>query len=233
LNGVFVSNLEKELPACSICGVVYQTTHEYPSKQALWSYLEQQGLRIGFPDLIDHCRHLATIAERLQLGYEQPVTILFDALEESNQFIHFTSYGITHQLIGALKLASRNVQVCGVVSLKASDNNWDTTRSELEDTNGEFPGFRVKVVEADKNQDFPHQKVMVIDGLLAFKGSTNLTISAWRKSARRLDLLEVVTNTNEVIALNNKYFSPVWADEGIPTITMGEDLPEFGDEPPF
>ncbi len=161
------------------------------------------------------------------------MTILFDALLDSNQFIHFTSYGITHQLIGALKLASRKVQVCGVVSLKPSDKDWDTTRSELEDTNGEFPGFRVRVVEAGKDQDFPHQKVLVIDGLLAFKGSTNLTLSAWRKSARRLDLLEVVTNTSEVIKLNNEYFSPVWASGGVETIIMGEDRPEFDDEPPF
>jgi hypothetical protein len=51
----------------------------------------------------------------------------------------------------------------------------------------------------------------VIDGLVAFKGSANLTLTGWRKAMKGLDHVEVVTNVTEVIDLHNKLFSPVWA----------------------
>jgi hypothetical protein len=60
-------------------------------------------------------------------------------------------------------------------------------------------------------RDFPHQKLVVIDGMLAFKGSPNLTTSGWRKIDKRLEMVEVVTDVEEVIALHNEYFSPIWA----------------------
>jgi phosphatidylserine/phosphatidylglycerophosphate/cardiolipin synthase-like enzyme len=57
----------------------------------------------------------------------------------------------------------------------------------------------------------PHQKLIVVDGLVAFKGSTNLTLNGRRKPTRGLDHVEFVTNINEVIDLHNRLFSPVWA----------------------
>lgn len=58
----------------------------------------------------------------------------------------------------------------------------------------------------------PHQKILVIDVLIAFKGSANLTLSGWRKAANGREFLEIVTNIDDVIDLNNRFFSPVWAD---------------------
>jgi phosphatidylserine/phosphatidylglycerophosphate/cardiolipin synthase-like enzyme len=71
-------------------------------------------------------------------------------------------------------------------------------------------------------QDFPHQKLLVVDGLLAFKGSANLTLNGWRKAARGLEHIEAVTTVNEVIDLHNKLFSPVWCSRkgDRKTITM-------------
>ncbi len=51
----------------------------------------------------------------------------------------------------------------------------------------------------------------MIDGLVAFKGSANLTLTGWRKAMKGLDHVEVVTNVTEVIDLHNKLCSPVWA----------------------
>jgi len=64
----------------------------------------------------------------------------------------------------------------------------------------------------------PHQKLVVIDGLLAFKGAANLTLAGWRKAAQGRDVVEVVTDVDEVIDLNNRLFSPIWAE-----------LDDFGD----
>jgi len=126
-------------------------------------------------------------------------------------------------MIGALKLAAQNVQIRAVVA-----NVDEQARSELTDYNAEAPRLRVQTFPSDMSyQDYPHQKLIVVDGLLAFKGSVNLTMNGWRKAAQALDMLEVVTNVDEVRSLHNKYFSPLWgqlSDIG-DTILMEMDIP--------
>jgi phosphatidylserine/phosphatidylglycerophosphate/cardiolipin synthase-like enzyme len=91
---------------------------------------------------------------------------------------------------------------------------------ELECYRNEAPGLEIKTVCASSRnwEELPHQKLVVIDGLLAFKGSVNLTPTAWRKAARGYDEVEVLTDLEKVINLHNRYFSPVWAN-----------LSEYGD----
>jgi phosphatidylserine/phosphatidylglycerophosphate/cardiolipin synthase-like enzyme len=55
--------------------------------------------------------------------------------------------------------------------------------------------------------DPPHQKLIMIDGRLAFKGSANLTERSWRNAGRGRHHVEAVTNVAEVIALHNKFTS--------------------------
>ncbi|MEB3277715.1 MAG: hypothetical protein VKK42_02185 [Lyngbya sp.] len=45
-----------------------------------------------------------------------------------------------------------------------------------------------------------------------FKGSTNLTLTAWRKAAQGYDNVELVTNLHRVIELHNRLFSPLMAN---------------------
>jgi hypothetical protein len=59
--------------------------------------------------------------------------------------------------------------------------------------------------------DIPHQKLIVIGGLLAFKGSANLTQISWRSAEKGMEIIEVVSNINEIIGLHNQFFSPIWA----------------------
>ena len=85
--------------------------------------------------------------------------------------------------------------------------------SELKDYGTEAPDFDVRAYGSESSwRDMPHQKLIVIDGLLAFKGSANLTLNAWRKAAAGRDVVEVVTQVDEVIAMHNRYFSPIWAE---------------------
>jgi phosphatidylserine/phosphatidylglycerophosphate/cardiolipin synthase-like enzyme len=69
----------------------------------------------------------------------------------------------------------------------------------------------------------PHQKLVVIDGLFAFKGSANLTLPGWRKSARGRDLVEIVTDVDEVIALHNRFFARLWGELS----AIGESVPMY------
>ena len=60
---------------------------------------------------------------------------------------------------------------------------------------------------------------------MVFKGSANLTTTAWRKAARFYDVVEVVTQIDEVIAYHNRYFSSIWAklSEHTDIITISSD----------
>jgi len=113
---------------------------------------------------------------------------------------------MSHQFIGALKLVSQRIPVRGIVSGADAP-----TIRELKEFPREAPRFQCQIfAESDLIRDFPHQKLIVVDGLIAIKGSTNLSLSGWRKVTQDLELLEVVTNVNGVIDLNNRYFSPLW-----------------------
>jgi hypothetical protein len=141
------------------------------------------------------------------------------------QFIHFTTYNMSYQFIGALKLVSQRVPVRGIVAGADASTIW-----ELKELPREAPRFQCQVfAESDAIRDFPHQKLIVVDGLVAIKGSTNLTLNGWRKVNQDLELLEVVTNVNSVIELNNRYFSPLWgkwSDVG-DSIDMHDDMPFY------
>jgi phosphatidylserine/phosphatidylglycerophosphate/cardiolipin synthase-like enzyme len=221
----------KTNPTCPLCKVTYIATDTFSTSQ-MDRYLEHMGYSVQIENIFEHCKNLATIALKVR-SLEQtnesyppeaypPLRGLFEALNYARQFVHFTSYGISHLLIGALKLAAQRVSVRGLIS--GID---EQTKRELEDFKEEAPRFAVRTFAADNQwKEIPHQKLLVIDGLLAFKGSANLTLNAWRKAAQGLEILEVVSDVEEVINLHNKYFSPIWKDsatkdwEKEPTIEM-------------
>jgi hypothetical protein len=214
-------------PICPLCNVTYIPTDEYAAYEA-GKFLKDMRHQIEYRDVLAQCKKLAGIAEGIRHQYRSPLRGLLQALGSAESFVHFTTYGISHQFIGILRLLSQRIQISGVVSLPQSDNEKATTKAELENYGEEGPLLSVKVVDALRGKDFPHQKVLVIDGLLAFKGSTNLTLSGWRKAAKDLDMAEIVTNTDEIIELNNRYFASVWCDPDAAAIAMEYD---YGPDP--
>jgi len=136
--------------------------------------------------------------------------MLLGVLSEANQFVHFSTWGINSYFVGALKLIGLRVSVNGIVS-----NPNEYVLDELEDKHS--PKFKVKIfqgVHPGSYDEMPHQKLIVIDGLIAFKGSANLTTNGWEKAAEGKDLIEVVTNVQEIAKLHNRYFAPNWAGKG-------------------
>lgn len=109
-------------------------------------------------------------------------------------------------MVGALKMTSMRVPVYGFVS-----NVDANTKAELTEYPTEAPNFTAKTIPTEQAAfDAPHQKLIIVDGLIAFKGSTNLTNAGMRRADRQLDISEMVTDFVEVTDLNNKYFAPVW-----------------------
>lgn len=195
---------------CPCCGARYLPSEAYPDPRL---YLAERGFAIHSPDLIEHSRRLARIARDLRIslsggphaGYP-PLRALLEALNTAQYFVHFTTYGLSALLLGALKLTSLRIDVRGVVSgLKQ-----EVMMRELIDFATETPRLQLQVFQAE-TAAFPHQKIVIIDGLLAFKGSANMTDFGWRKAARGREVIEPVTNIAEVIELNNRFFSPLCA----------------------
>jgi phosphatidylserine/phosphatidylglycerophosphate/cardiolipin synthase-like enzyme len=210
---------------CTVCGVAYVPTEEHPNPGV---YLASRGFALHFGDIIAHSRELARIANALRSTMSggsndyPPMRALLEALTGAKQFIHFTTFGMSALLLGALKLAAQRVDVrCIVSGLKH-----ESMFRELNDFQDEAPRLQARIFH-NEGQFFPHQKLIVIDGLLAFKGSANMTDFGWRKAAQGREVIEIVTDVNEVIDLHNRYFAPVWVSfEGTHspnTIVMSQD----------
>ncbi len=201
---------------CPVCHVVYNPSIDYHAHQVT-TYLANGGYEIEFKDLMGHSKTLAAIAVQARASQNtaakqsRPIQALFQAMLSAQQFIHFTTYGISPLFVGAIKLVAQRVHVRGIIS-----NADNYAKDEFVAHKDEAPYLDVQLFErSDRPVDWdamPHQKLIVIDGLLAFKGSANLTTSGWRKAAQGLDVIEVVTDVDEVRQLHNRYFSPVWAN---------------------
>ncbi len=196
---------------CPVCGIRYVATDEFPASAL---YLAHKGLELRFDDVLGHGRALAQIARRTResLAAPQPdyppMRALLTALQSAERFVHFTTYGISALLLGALKLTAQRVDVRGVVSGVKTD----TMLRELTEYADEAPHLYLRLFPNESGY-FPHQKIIVIDGLMAFKGSANMTDYGWRKAAHGREVIEPVTDVAEVVDLHNRFFSPVWAGD--------------------
>jgi hypothetical protein len=218
---------------CPVCRSLF-VEDEWTQEKDAWRWLQKEGHSINHgKELMQHSRVLATLLREAEgkPGSEWtackpwPTTrLLFEVLSRARHFVHFTTYGISHVMIGALKVTSMRVPVYGFAS-----NVDANTRVELTEMTDEAPKLHAKVIPSSTAaQDAPHQKLIIVDGLLAFKGSANLTNTGLRKADRGLDISEVVTDYEQVTSLNNKYFAPVWK-----RITVGNRDEILMDGAPF
>ena len=120
------SSFNKQNPHCPVCGVEYLPSDDYKGWQ-VGKFLEQEGLALDQKDLFTHSRDLARIAKRAReyfatLGTIKPhplycpIRALLEAINAARSFVHFTSFGISHLFVGALKLASLHVNIRGIIS---------------------------------------------------------------------------------------------------------------------
>ena len=166
---------------CPICGVVYVASSDFPSWR-VGEYLESNGCEVRFRNLIEQSRRLAHIATQLRSSLKAaksgakaypPIRALFESLLAAECFVHFTSVGMSHIILGAMKMAALRVPVRGIVT-----NADESLVDELRNYHEEAPRFEVKVYERHETpmawKSIPHQKIVIVDGLMAFKGSANL-----------------------------------------------------------
>ncbi|MFB2918149.1 MULTISPECIES: phospholipase D-like domain-containing protein [Aerosakkonema] len=207
---------EKQKIQCPFCGVRYLVDANWEVEQysLIRSHFRKQQLYINDIDnIFQHCQNLAEIAYKVRQHTPEysPCTGLLDALDLAQRFFHFITFGISPQFLGALKLKARRIPIRGIVSLSSDQFS---LRRELQDYQNEAQNLTIKLVQPSSSNwgDLPHQKLGVVDGLLTFKGSVNLTPTAYRKAGNFYDEVEVLTDVSKVIEHHNRYFSPIWAD---------------------
>lgn len=218
-NGYYIS-------VCPVCKVRYV----YGDPPSLHGAFKEGGNAIAEGDMLAHARSLAKILDSSEgknfFSEDKPwptMRLLLEMLSRAKLFVHFTSWGMSHVLIGALKATSMHVPVYGLVS-----NVESHARVELTEYPDEAPKLKVSVIPSSQGiYDAPHQKLVIIDGLVAFKGSTNLTNAGMRRADRALDVTEVETNVAKVTDINNRYFAPVWKRLNAPSDTFEMDGPPF------
>jgi hypothetical protein len=216
---------------CPVCEVAYKPS-EHPDfgYTTVWEiavYLKNNGLGVSFADPLAHAQELGQLAILLQVGRrrrqypEPPLRVLSLALARGRCFVHFTTWGLDLVMAGMLKQAAVSTHVRGVAS-----NLNPNVRVELTEFSSETPSLDVRSFGARAGWQEPHQKLIVVDGLIAFTGSANLTTNSWRKIEERKEIVNVVTDIDEVRQLHNDYFSPIWADlsDVASSITMVDDI---------
>jgi hypothetical protein len=214
--------------SCPECSTRLELDVWFGKTETVPSQMRREGYVIDQRNLFPHATALARLVRDSRgTGDAEPwptMRLFFEVLAHAQHFVHFTSWGISHVMIGALKSVSMRVPVHGFVS--HVENH---ARVELTEYPSEAPQFHARVIPTSQGiYDAPHQKIIIIDGLLAFKGSTNLTGAGMRRADRGLDLSEVVTDFQQVTDLNNRYFAPVWRQ-----LNLVEDNVYVFDGPPF
>ncbi len=199
---------------CPVCGFSYQDHIEDPETRLsrLHEYFRIQKLTLEFDDLVQHAEPLAKASVGFQSG-QPPLRALLTALAHARKFVHLVTWGISTEMIGTLKLTAQRVPVRGIVSGLDPTKPWDAKKiDELTKYQEEAPNLQIEpLMTAETWTDLPHQKVIVIDALITFKGSANLTLGAWRKVAKNYDDIEVFTELERVIQIHNHLFSPAWS----------------------
>lgn len=204
-------NKERRLRYCPVCKIEYEPTEEI-SIYNYEKYMTTFKLNIDIKNQLGQSQRLALIASNfLKNERFPPIYTMLQAVHAAQSFVHFTSYGLSYQLYGALKMASFSIPIRGIVSNISSDFAQEIKKNERE-----APNLNLVVFERSNHKEdwesAPHQKLIVIDGLLAFKGAANMTEMGWRKVAEGKDHAEPVTDLNEIADLHNKLFSPIWGD---------------------
>lgn len=197
--------------SCPVCTVVFvEDDSPWTGDMNFATHLQTEGLVLDHRDLFNHASALARVVRDSRgSAFREPwptMRTFFEVISRAKYFVHFASWGISHVMIGALKMASMRVPVYGFVS-----DVEPHARVELTEFPTEAPKLKAHVIPSSQGiYDAPHQKILIIDGLVAFKGSTNLTNAGPRRADRALDVSEIVTDFDQVTRLNNKYFAPVW-----------------------
>ncbi|MBE9242580.1 phospholipase D-like domain-containing protein [Synechocystis salina] len=127
-----------------------------------------------------------------------PLVSLLELLTMSSKFIHICTYSFDIPMLFILKTVSIKIPVVLIFNEKVN-NSWlleEISRSNKEDKN-------LSIYQVPRD----HQKLIVIDGLIAIKGSQNFTSRAWRNLEDNKEIADFESDVTKVRELNNSFFA--------------------------
>lgn len=190
-------------------------------------YFDTKGLiDIESKDTMTHVLKLAKIGSEMQRGIKDrkisPMYVLLEALLAAESFVHISTYGIHQVLLGSLKILSHKIDVRGIIS-----NADGEIATEIRKHENEHPRMKlIPIPQTTRSENTPHAKLIIIDGLLAFKGSVNFTLAGWRKLAKsRNEELDVITDVGRIQELNNTLISENWLQHNPSSHDYRKEIP--------
>lgn len=197
---------------CPVCEVKYET-----EKKDWKSFFRYHDSDIKIPEPLEQARSLALVVERFESEKNNisPIQLLFFMLARASSFVHFSTWNITNDMLGAFAMLATKIKVRGIIGGISSHQVELVTAFQKE-----IDGFELNIFGDRTTFQGPHQKLIVFDGLIAIEGSANLTLNAWQKAADFRESLRVITEIDEVKRINNLYFSRhfrarQWADNSV------------------
>ena len=159
--------------------------------------------------LIEHAQRLGRIVTELENPEREhsPIRLLTHLLLSARAFVHVMTTGLSQDMLGVLRTVAEVVPIYGIFG-RIDKNEVAELEAMREDG---VPIAYFVVGSRSSPEDFPHTKLIVVDGLVAVSGSANLTTGAWRKAAKKMERVEAVTNSVDVVRSNNEFFASQWA----------------------
>jgi len=194
---------------CGVCQLWFETSRCCPD---LKDYLKTWHCFLEFHDLANHLRSLGSAAAELRSPAGQftrpgrALRNMLAALNQARHFVHVITWGLSLEFIGMLALLSHRVSVRAVVS--GCEEKRAQELLEAQAYGGE--DFEVIPLRKGDSASRPHQKLIVIDGIMAISGSANFTIPSWWGVDNGHEHVLIETRPERVWELNNTLFSPVW-----------------------
>lgn len=159
---------------------------------------------------LNHCLNLGSLAMQARRREVPPHKTLLRALEVAQAFVHCTSFGPFHPDIEqTLVKVAQHVPVRGIIA-----NADSCTVEHLVHLNHQHTLLTLKPQRGPVYLgDVQYQQLFIIDGLIAFRGSANDMLFEIHDPLPRKGVLDVITESDAIFALHNRFFSPLWAQE--------------------
>jgi hypothetical protein len=221
-----VKGTEMKLWYCLECGN-YQFTEPKTKKDELGNIWMCP--LCGEISIIDMCIQsplLSAMNKRLDRAYSskrfvdyrpqyRPLNYLLEAINGTRSFIHIVSESMDRFFLGMLSMKFFNADDIeiriivwhhprGYADLAAL---WKHSKILRAYHKIERPLIRGIIVETIPQA---HQKLIILDGCVAFKGSANATLAGWTTQG---NLIEFSANPTDIQALNQEFFSRFMANK--------------------
>lgn len=187
---------------------IYSKEEQY--EKAVDDYFTIDG--VGMVHLFDEHYNLSHLVKMGWLAKRfnetKDVNYLIQAISEAEYFIHFATFSFDLFFYGIFTIASQDIPVKGIIGKELRDWKKDILK-EGPDANERLKHSRGREIYFDRADKFNkvHQKVLIIDGLIAFSGSMNLTSNGVKNLKQGKESFEAESVIEKVKEKDHRLFA--------------------------